>query len=183
MSLGRASFFVPGERSLFHASLLIGKRSLLNIIKVSRKWKFCDHPDDKGPVTPYRLRTCIRGPRNGWSNLLERVIEERENKKKPNSSFCLSKRLHGIRAAKFRWVKSDGKNPQELWPFLFNISHIRAIFKPISFESERILRQNIDIYFNKSNARRRPLLSRNMTRASLITRKREIRKRKSIWNK
>lgn len=88
MSLGRASFFVPGERSLFHASLLIGKRSLLNIIKVSRKWKFCDHPDDKGPVTLYRLRTCIRGPRNGWSNLLERVIEERENKK--NKQLVLS---------------------------------------------------------------------------------------------
>lgn len=182
MSLGRASFFVPGERSLFHASLLIGKRSLLNIIKVSRKWKFCDHPDDKGPVTPYRLRTCIRGPRNGWSNLLERVIEERENKK--NKQLVLSvKATSWNSGGKVRWVKSDGKNPQELWPFLFNISHIRAIFKPISFESERILRQNIDIYFNKSNARRRPLLSRNMTRASLITRKREIRKRKSIWNK
>lgn len=38
-------------------------------------------------MTLYRLRPCIRGPRNGWSNLLERVIEERENKTK---QFVLS---------------------------------------------------------------------------------------------
>lgn len=108
MSLGRASFFVPGERSLFHASLLIGKRSLLNIIKVSRKWKFCDHPDDKGPVTLYRLRTCIRGPRNGWSNLLERVIEERENKKKQTvSSVCQSDFMEFGRQSSGGWNRTE----------------------------------------------------------------------------
>lgn len=106
MSLGRASFFVPGERSLFHASLLIGKRSLLNIIKVSGNENFatCD-------------TVSITDVYPGTQEWMEQFIREsyrRKGKQKKNSSFCLSKRLHGIRAAKFRWVKSDGKNPQEL---------------------------------------------------------------------
>lgn len=137
----------------------------------------------KGSCDTVSITDVYPGTQEWMEQFIRESYRRKGKQKTKNSSFCLSKRLHGIRAAKFRWVKSDGKNPLELWPFLFNISHIRAIFKPISFESERILKQNIDIYFNKSNARRRPLLSRNMTRASLITRKREIRKRKSIWNK
>lgn len=81
MSLGCVLFFVLGEWLFFYVFLLIGKCLFLNIIKVSWKWKFFDYLDDKGFVILYWLWMCIWGFRNGWSNLLERVIEERENKK------------------------------------------------------------------------------------------------------